>query len=67
MKVFGLGSLASMANEDRYLRFTKSMYGVYSTMENEMDKCSVHSGTPVAYFWKRHSEILRRADLLRGD
>merc|ERR1740117_2201923 len=90
MKVFGLGTLASMANKDRYLRFTKSLYGVYSTMEDEMDKCCLHDygnnpvgatdnvGTieksigkdhisPVAYFWKRHSEILRRAELLQGD
>mmetsp|Transcript_44907 Transcript_44907/g.50717 ORF Transcript_44907/g.50717 Transcript_44907/m.50717 type:complete len:307 (+) Transcript_44907:169-1089(+) len=96
MQVFGLGTLASMANKDRYLRFTKSLYGVYSTMEDEMDKCCLpssgnndpvvrtannsnvgstiekrsgkdHDDSPVKYFWKRHSEILRRAELLQGD
>jgi len=83
MKAFGMGTLASMATKERYVRFTTSLYGVYSTMENELDKCCGHSSnpnpagaeqnsikyhnSPVAFFWKRHSEILRRAGLLRGD
>lgn len=87
MRVFGMGTLASMANKDRYVRFTTSLYGIYSTMEDEMDKCCVQltsngsdsagvppshehaaeQNSPVAHFWNRHSEILRRADLLLRD
>jgi len=46
MKVFGMGTLASMASRERYLRFTHAMYGVYSTMEEELDRCSVVLPTP---------------------
>ena len=101
MKTFGLGTLASMANKERYVRFTKSLYGVYSTMEDELDRCAKTSfkstsdgsdgsqenvnrieidgdvsnlsealkdqQSPVAYFWNRHSEILRRSELLQKD
>lgn len=77
MKVFGMGTLASMASRDRYMRFTHSMYGVYSTMEDELDRCCVipnddnENGTEstnvVAHFWNKHSEILRRSDKLKGD
>merc|ERR1740133_556970 len=82
MKVFGMGTLASMASRERYLRFTHAMYGVYSTMEEELDRCSVELPTPptpnsndhasanniaIAHFWNRHSEILRRADKLKSD
>merc|ERR1719491_866025 len=82
MKVFGMGTLASMASRERYLRFTHAMYGVYSTMEEELDRCSVElpptpptlnsndnasTNTAIAHFWNRHSEILRRADKLKSD
>merc|ERR1740130_2310759 len=81
MKVFGLGTLASMASRERYLRFTHAMYGVYSAMEEELDRCSVVELPPtpnsndhasanniaIAHFWNRHSEILRRADKLKSD
>jgi len=80
MKVFGMGTLASMASRDRYLRFTHAMYGVYSTMEEELDRCSValppspninneigSTSNAIAHFWNRHSEILRRADKLESD
>merc|ERR1740117_2014002 len=71
MKVFGMGTLASMASRERYLRFTHAMYGVYSTMEEELDRCSIklpptpnsndHASAKniaIAHFWNRHSEIL---------
>jgi len=87
MKVFAMGTLSSMANKERYARFTKALYGVYSTMEDEMDKCCAevptsandvdnnaegiekiaNQNSPVVYFWSRHSEILRRSELLRKD
>merc|ERR1740115_136094 len=76
MKVFGMGTLASMASRERYLRFTHAMYGVYSTMEEELDRCSAElpptpnsnndhasaNNIAIAHFWNRHSEILRRAE-----
>merc|ERR1740133_200332 len=80
MKVFGMGTLASMASRERYLRFTYAMYGVYSTMEEELDRCSVElpptlnsndhasaNNIAIAHFWNRHSEILRRAEKLKSD
>ena len=66
MKVFGLGTLSSMANKERYIRFTHSMYGVYSTMENELDETSSSSDV-VKHFWNEHEYILRRTDKLRKD
>merc|ERR1740136_52321 len=39
MRVFGMGTLASMASKERYLRFTHAMYGIYSTMEDQLDLC----------------------------
>eukprot|EP00546_Thalassionema_frauenfeldii_P000636 CAMPEP_0178935510 /NCGR_PEP_ID=MMETSP0786-20121207/24595_1 /TAXON_ID=186022 /ORGANISM="Thalassionema frauenfeldii, Strain CCMP 1798" /LENGTH=333 /DNA_ID=CAMNT_0020613685 /DNA_START=67 /DNA_END=1069 /DNA_ORIENTATION=+ len=35
MRVFGMGTLASIASRERYVRFTSSLYGIYSTMEQE--------------------------------
>ena len=85
MKVFGLGTLSSMSSKERYARFTHSMYGVYSAMEEELDissgktlnTASVNGGsikgqnsnasTSVAYFWNRHSDILRRSNKLMQD
>jgi len=66
MRVFGLGTLSAMSSVDRYARFTNSMFGVYSTMEEELDKCSEESGAS-AYFWNRHEKILRRSTHLRND
>lgn len=72
MKVFGLGTLSSMANEERYIRFTHAMYGVYSTMEHELDETSSSSSTMehnnvVKHFWNEHEDLLRRTDKLRKD
>jgi len=43
MKVFGLGTLSSMSSIDRYARFTHSLYGIYSTMEEELDLTTTRS------------------------
>ena len=82
MKVFGLGTLSSMSSMERYARFTHSMYGVYSAMEEELDLSSgitkntnenggfTNVGTtskPVQYFWTRHSDVLRRSNKLKQD
>ena len=77
MKVFGLGTLSSMSSIDRYARFTHSMYGIYSTMERELDKTSnikeegkeisSSSSPAVKHFWNQHESILRRSEKLRKD
>lgn len=83
MKVFGLGTLSSMSNVERYTRFTHSMYGVYSTMEHELDLTanagvvnddvnsdvvsSSSSSAAVKHFWSHHEKILRRSAKLKQD
>jgi hypothetical protein len=42
MRVFGLGTAASLADRERYARFTASMHAVYSAMEHRLD----HSVSP---------------------
>ena len=39
MRVFGLGTAASMASVEKYARFTAAMLAVYKTMEEELDDC----------------------------
>mmetsp|Transcript_22153 Transcript_22153/g.32171 ORF Transcript_22153/g.32171 Transcript_22153/m.32171 type:complete len:286 (-) Transcript_22153:3-860(-) len=70
MRVFGLGTLSSMSNIERYARFTYSMYGIYSTMEHELDisSGSAHQNSAsaaVEYFWNQHGDILRRSEKLK--
>lgn len=79
MKVFGLGTLSSMSNIDRYARFTHSMYGIYSTMEKELDLTAANAdanvdanatatnSSPVKNFWSQHEHILRRSERLKQD
>lgn len=66
MRVFGLGTAASLANRQRYARFTGSMLSVYSAMEEELDSCC-STQTAVATVWARHGTILRRSASLRAD
>ena len=64
MKVFGLGTAASMANLPRYARFTSSMRAIYGAMETGMD------GSPsiaVKSVWSTFSGDLRRAPSLDAD
>ena len=64
MKVFGLGTAASMASRERYARFTTSMHAVYEAMETGLDA----SPSPaVGAVWNRFGDDLRRADLLKAD
>jgi hypothetical protein len=64
MRVFGLGTAASMASRDRYGRFTASMHAVDATLERSLDQ----SGSPaVQSLWRRHGDDLRRADNLKSD
>lgn len=64
MKVFGLGTAASMANRERYARFTTSMYAVYSSMERELDAQTSPANCIV---WNRFGDQLRRTAKLQSD
>lgn len=66
MKVFGLGTLSSMSSIERYGKFTNAMYGVYVTMEEELDKSSL-SSSAIQHFWSQHGDILKRSKKLRCD
>jgi len=66
MRIFGLGTMASMADRPRYARFTTSMLAVYSAMEEELE-ASTKAGSAVAQLWKRHGSTLQRASALRTD
>lgn len=67
MKAFGLGTAASMANRNRYARFTASMHAVYSTMEEELDKTTADHSPAVHSVWAKHGDTLRRANALKLD
>eukprot|EP00930_Biecheleria_cincta_P058567 TRINITY_DN44384_c0_g1_i1.p1 TRINITY_DN44384_c0_g1~~TRINITY_DN44384_c0_g1_i1.p1 ORF type:complete len:286 (-),score=48.69 TRINITY_DN44384_c0_g1_i1:183-1040(-) len=67
MKTFGLGTAASLANRERYARFTASMFKVYSAMEEELDKSNALAAPAVHYVWARHGATLRRAQALEQD
>ena len=64
MKVFGLGTAASMANRERYARFTASMHAVYSAMEQNLDDSPSPSNAAV---WRPFGSDLRRAPSLQAD
>lgn len=67
MRVFGLGTLASMASRERYARFTASMLAVYGAMEEELDQATSQDSPAVHFVWARHGARLRRAGALRAD
>jgi len=64
MKVFGLGTAASMASRDRYARFTRSMHAVYSAMETGLDS---RPSPAIATVWDKFGDDLRRSEALRLD
>lgn len=64
MKVFGLGTAASMSSRARYTRFTSSMFAVYSSMEDHFDRSLSPANRLV---WDRYGSSLRRGDALRQD
>lgn len=64
MKVFGLGTAASLASRERYARFTGAMHVIYSTMEARLD---ASSSPPNRLVWDRHGDHLRRASALAAD
>jgi len=66
MRVFGLGTAASMASRERYARFTASMHAVYGAMEEELDRSAVISPA-IGAAWSRHGATLRRAKALQAD
>jgi len=64
LKVFGLGTAASMANRDRYVRFTRSMLAVYTAMEIGLDS---RPSPAIATVWDLFGDDLRRSQALRLD
>ena len=70
MKVFGLGTAASMSTVERYARFTHAMAKVYGAMEEELDRTVDTMGDRASasgYVWKIHGDVLRRAARLEAD
>ncbi|KAA8493447.1 hypothetical protein FVE85_8892 [Porphyridium purpureum] len=64
MKVFGLGTAASLASAAHYARFTQSMCAVYGAMEAELDRSPSPANRLV---WDKFKDVLRRAPALRLD
>jgi len=64
MKIFGLGTAASMANHARYHRFTGSMFQIYQAMEHGLDNSE---SAAVRRVWDKLGADLRRAPALRLD
>jgi heme oxygenase len=64
MKVFGLGTLASLSSRERYSRFTASMHAVYSAMEGRLD---ASKSAPTQRLWSRFGPQLRRGRALAAD
>ena len=64
MKVFGLGTLASLSSRERYSRFTASMHAVYSAMEGRLD---ASKSAPTQRLWSRFGPQLRRTEALAAD
>mmetsp|Transcript_55501 Transcript_55501/g.111316 ORF Transcript_55501/g.111316 Transcript_55501/m.111316 type:complete len:322 (-) Transcript_55501:139-1104(-) len=71
MRVFGLGTAATLSNRARYARFTRNMLAVYSRMERHLDLASSSAPSsqhpPVALVWNAFSSTLRRAPSLHAD
>ena len=69
MRVFGLGTLASMQSRGSYQQFLTNMHAVYSTMEEELDATSIPAIKPevIRSVWKKHGPILRRRERLEQD
>merc|ERR1719506_3254229 len=64
MRIFGLGTAASLASRERYGRFSASMHAVYATMERSLD---ASTSPPVKSLWGQHGDALRRANALKAD
>lgn len=69
MKVFGLGTLASMQSRACYRQFLTNLHAVYSTMEEELDATSIPAIKTdiIRSVWKNHEHILRRTKRLETD
>ncbi len=70
MKVFGLGTVATLASLSTYGKFTAAMHRVYTEMERELDQAAAgeeREENVVGAFWRQHQAILRRAPALAAD
>jgi len=64
MRVFGLGTAASMVSRERYGRFTSSMHAAYQAMEDALDRSS---SPAVMSVWCEFGDDLRRKASLEAD
>jgi heme oxygenase len=72
MKVFGLGTIASMSSLNRYEQIVTNLLAIYTAMEHELDITTTTTVTresdhPVGILWQRHEHILRRSKKLQDD
>jgi heme oxygenase len=69
MKIFGMGTLATMASRTQYQRFLINLHAVYSTLEEELDATSIPAiqSSVVRSVWKNHESTLRRQERLLRD
>ena len=69
MKVFGLGTLASMQSRTSYQQFLINLHAIYGTMEEELDAASIPAikTDVIRTVWKNHEQILRRSGRLEQD
>jgi heme oxygenase len=69
MKVFGMGTLSSMASRVQYQRFLTNLHAVYSTMEEELDATSIPAikSSVIRSVWKHHEATLRRSGRFQDD
>ena len=65
VKSFGLGTLATMANMDRYAKFLTSLHAVYDTMERAFDEFP--DDAVVGRCWSSRGGVLRREGKIRKD
>lgn len=67
MKVFGLGTVATLASVDCYTRFTTKMFHVYTAIEEELERATPASAKGCHSFWQAHRHVLARRQALEQD
>ena len=55
MKVFGLGTVATLSNVACYTRFTTKMLHVYTAMEEELERATPATAKASHSFWQARS------------
>lgn len=69
MKIFGAGTLATMASRTRYHQFLTNLQAIYATMEEELDAASIPAvkSDTIRVVWKPHEQVLRRSERYQQD